>query len=156
MALRGDRLVLEADAHSYTLSDVAAKGSVLCLSVAGSGAVLGDTHGTVQLAASPSGLRVAGILLNDFVDIDETRYHVNWHKEEQVIGDVANILKKGWVYTDKVTGTPTDGDTAYLTTSGVVTSTLSTTGGLVATPLVGQFGGKKDQDNFIKLIVNLP
>lgn len=156
MALRGDRLIIEADAHSYTLSDVAAKGSVVCLNAAGSGAVLGETHGTVQLAASASGTRVAGVLLNDFVSLDETRYHINRHKEEQALGDMANILKKGWVYTDKVTGTPTDGDSAYLTSSGVVTPTLSTTGGLVATPYVGQFGGKKDEDNFVKLIVNLP
>lgn len=156
MALRGDRLIIEADANSYTLSDVAAKGVVLCLNVAGSGAVLGDSHGTVQLASSPSGLKVVGVLLNDFVSLDETRYHTNYHKEEQALGDMANILKKGWVYTNKVTGTPTDGDTAYLTANGEVTSTVSSTGGVVATPLVGQFGGKKDEDGYIKLIVNLP
>lgn len=156
MALRGDRLIIEADGHSHKLSDAAAKGSILCYSTAGSGAVLGDSKGTAALKADPSGFKVFGVLLNDFVDVDQTRYHLNDHKEEQDLGDMCNVLRKGWVYTDKVTGTPTEGAIAYLTTSGVVTPTLSSTGGLVATPKVGVFGGIKDEDGYVKLEVNLP
>lgn len=153
MALRPDRLVVEADGHSYTLSDVASKGVGLCFGTAGSGAVIGDTHGVVNLKADPSGFKFAGILLSDFVDNDETRHHGNWHKEEQEIGDVANILRKGWVYTDKVTGSPTVGDKAYLTANGSFTPTSL---GAVATPYAGEFGGKKDEDGFVKININLP
>ncbi len=153
MALRGDRLILEADGHSYTISDVAEKGCVVVTSTAGSGAVLGDTKGAAQVATDPSGFKVLGILLQDVVSLDETRYHINWHKEQIATGDMANILTKGWVYTNKITGTPTDRDIAYVGASGVASTTNS---GAAATPPVGVFGGKKDEDGYVKLIVNLP
>ena len=155
MSLRPDRLVIEEDGHSFTLSDVASKGVGLCYKTAGSGAVIGDSHGVVQLAADPSGLKFAGILMNDFVSIDETRNHINWHKEEQNIGDVCRVLRKGWVWTDKLKSgdAPTNGDTAYLTANGEFTKTSL---GAVATPSAGEFGGKKDEDGFVKVNVNLP
>ena len=156
MALRGDRLIIETDITN-TLSDVAAPGVVLCYSVAGSGLAIGDTCGASQLAASPSGLKVHGILLNNFVSIDQTRYHKNFQKDEMVVGDKATVLRKGWVITNKVTGTPTGkGDKAYLTTNGQVTPTVSSTGGVVATPLVGEFQGLVDENGYVKLEVNLP
>ena len=156
MALRPDRLVIEADAYSHKLNDVAAKGVVLCYATAGSGSVLGDTKGLAALKAAPSGFKVFGVLLNDFVDLDQTRYHLNDHKEEQDLGDMCNVLRKGWVYTNKYTGAPTEGSIAYLTANGEVTPTLSTTGGLVATPKVGVFGGVPAEDGYVKLEVNLP
>lgn len=155
MALRGNRHV-EATDISCILNDVAAPGVTLCWSTAGSGVALGDDAGYTTLASDPSGLKVHGVLLQNFVNIDQTTRHRNFHKDEQVIGEKANVLRRGWVVTDKVTGTPTKGDKAYLTTNGVVTPTISTTGGLVATPLVGEFGGLKDENGFIKLHVNLP
>ena len=155
MALRPDRLVLEADAHSYTLSDVASRGVGLVYGTAGSGAVIGETHGVVNLAANPSGSKFAGILLNDFVNRDLTYTHLNWYKEEQQIGDVPNVLKKGWVWTDKLKSgdAPTVGETAYLTANGEFTKTSL---GAIATPAAGEFGGKKDEDGYIKVVVNLP
>ena len=155
MALRPDKYIIESDGTCY-LNDVAAKGVILVYSTAGSGAALGDSRNLVTLAASASGTKVAGILQQDFVNIDETRFHINWHKEEQNIGDNCDMGKKGWWHTDKVTGSPTVGDKAYLTANGVVTPTISSTGGLVATPLVGEFGGAKDEHGFVKLILNLP
>lgn len=154
MALRPDRLVLEADGHSYILNDVASKGMGLVVGTAGSGAVMGDTHGVAALKTDPSGFKFLGILLTDFVNIDETTTHVNWYKEQQVVGDVANILRKGWVYTNEVdSSAPTDGDTAYLTASGVFTKTSL---GAAATPQAGVFRGKIDADGFIKIEINLP
>src|ERR1051325_2464186 len=132
MALKGNRYIESTDT-SCTLNDVAAPGVVLCYSTAGSGIALGDNAGVTQLAVSPSGLKVHGVLLQNFVDIDQTLYHRNFHKDEQVIGERANVLRRGWVVTDKVTGAPTRGDKAYLTTSGVVPPTVSSTGGTVAT-----------------------
>ena len=157
MALKPDRVIeMTLDAGSVILSDVAAKGVVLAWETGGSGSVLGDAHGEVQLAASASGLKVAGVLLQDFVNIDETRYTRNFQKEEAVIGDFADVLTRGWVWTDKYTGSPTVGAKAYLTANGVVTPTVSSTGGTAATPFVGVFGGSPDEDGYVKLHVNLP
>lgn len=155
MALRPDRNIEMTDCTN-TIPHIASKGVVLCYSTAGSGVALGDSHGVVQLAAAPSGLRVAGVLLQDVVNIDETRFHINWNKEEQNINDFVDVATRGWVHTDKYTGTPTVGNKAYLTVNGTVTPTLSTTGGLVATPLVGEFGGGPDELGFVKLKFNLP
>lgn len=154
MALRGDRQVIQTDI-SYTLNDVAAPGVVLCFSTQGSGMALGDMAGLVTLHATGSGQVVAGVLLNNFVNINQTLYHRNFHKDEHVIGERCTILRKGWVVTDKVTGTPALGNKAYLTANGVVTPTLGT-GGIVGNPLVGTFGGAKDEDGYVKLEVNLP
>ena len=156
MALRGDRLIIETDITNV-LNDVAVPGDVLCYKTAGSGVALGDTSGVVQLAANPSGLKPVGILLNNFVTLDQTRYHKNFQRDEMVIGDKCTVLRKGWVITNQVTGVPTGkGDKAYLTTNGDLTPTVSTTGGVAATPLVGEFQGLVDENGYVKVEVNLP
>lgn len=155
MALRPQRDYVHGEI-SYTLNDVAAPGVVLVHSTQGSGIAQGDVAGVVTLSASPSGTTVAGVLMQNFVNINQTTTHRNFYKDEQVIGERCNLMTKGWVVTDKVTGTPALGNKAYLTANGVVTPTLSTTGGLVATPFVGRFGGAKDEDGYVKLEVNLP
>jgi len=153
MALKPDRVVEMTDVTNI-LSDVAEKGVVLCFETYGSGSTLGDSHGEVQLAASASGLKVAGVLLQDFVNIDETLYTRNMRKEEAVVGDFADVMTRGWVLTNKYTGTPTGGSKAYLTANGVVTPTVSSTGGTAATPFVGVFGGSPDEDGYVKLHIN--
>ena len=155
MALRPQRDVLHTEI-SYTLNDVAAPGVVLVHSTQGSGIALGDSAGVVTLAASASGTTVAGVLLQDFVNIDQTVRHRNFYKDQQVIGEKCNIMTKGWVVTNKVTGTPALGNKAYLTANGIVTPTVSSTGGTTATPFVGRFGGAIDEDGYVKLEVNLP
>lgn len=157
MALKPDRVIeMTLDAGSVILNDVAAKGSILCWSTTGSGSVLGDAHGVVQLAADASGLKVAGVLLQDFVNINETLFHRNFNKEEAVIGDFADVASRGHVMTNKYTGSPTNQAKAYLTANGVVTPTVSATGGTVATPFVGKFGGVPDEDGYVKLHFALP
>ena len=152
MALRPDRVIEMSDAL-HTMGAVASKGVVLCFNASASGVALGDSHGTLQLGASASGLKPAGVLLTDVVNIDETRYHTNYFKEEVNIGDPVEILTRGWVITDKVTGSPSEGNKAYLTANGVVTPTSL---GAAATPLVGEFGGSIDELGFVKLKINLP
>lgn len=155
MAIRPDRVIEMTDCL-HVLNDVSSKGVVLCFKTAGSGVALGDSHGIVQLAASPSGLVPAGLLLQDFVNIDETRFHINWNKEEQNIGDYCDMATKGWVVTNQYTGSPVEGNKAYLTANGQVTPTVSATGGTAATPLVGRFMGSPDELGFVKLGFNLP
>lgn len=155
MALREDRLIKKTEVN-FVLDDVAEKGVFLCFKTAGSGSAQGDNQGRVQLASNPSGLVVAGGLVQDFVSIDTTKYHENWQKEEQVIGTNCEMIQVGWFVTNKVSGTPTLGAKAYLTTNGQVTPTKSATGGLVATPLVGQFDGIKDESGYVRVSFNLP
>lgn len=155
MALKGNRNIIDTDI-SFTLSDVAAPGVGLVYSTAGSGIALGDSAGAVSLSASPSGSTFAGILLTNVVDIDETRYHRNFMKDEVTTGDKVTVLKMGWVITDKISGTPTVGNKAYLTTNGNFTPTVSSTGGIVATPYAGRFESGKDEDGYARISVNLP
>ncbi len=156
MALKGDRTIIETDI-TQTVASVASRGVVLCYATTGSGAALGDTAGGVDLYASASGKVVAGLLLNDVVNVDETRYHRNFHKLEQLITERSTLLRKGRVVTDQVANvTIVAGDTAYLTSNGQLTNAVSSTGGLVATPKVGKFASKRDQDGFAAVDVNLP
>jgi hypothetical protein len=108
-----------------------------------------DANATVEYAASQSGTKPAGLLLNDVVNLDLTRQHINWHKDEVQIGSKVTLLRQGQVTTNKVTGTPTIGADAYYGASGVltITSTNSTK--------VGRFLSTKDADGYIKVDINI-
>ena len=153
--LKGERVVLETDI-SLTCESVAERGVVLCHKTSGSGIALGDSAGKADLYTSASGQKVAGLLLEDVVSVDQTRYHLNFHKDEIPVGNRACLLRKGTVTTNKVTGSTSAGQTAYLTSNGVLTATLSASGGLVATPKVGEFKGSVDESGFVKVDINLP
>lgn len=155
MALKGDREILLYDI-TCILNDVASAGSVVCYETAGSGVAAGDSAPVVQLADDPSGLVPAGMLEWDFVDIDETKFHRNFHNNEQVIGDPATLIVKGWAVTNKIIGSPTYGETAYLGASGNLTRAFNTGGGVVSTPKLGMWLGKKDADGYAKVSINLP
>jgi hypothetical protein len=155
MALKGDRIVLESDITQTCLS-ATQRGVVLCYSASGSGVGQGASAGTSDLFANPSGQIVAGLLMNDVVNVDLTRYHLNFHKLETLIGMRVELLRKGRITTDQISGNPSVGNTAYLTASGQLTPTVSSTGGLAATPKVGVFRTTKDENGFSSVDINLP
>lgn len=155
MALKGPRVTVETDI-SYTCSNAAERGVILVLSTSGSGISQGDSAGIATLSASASGTKVLGMLDNDVVSLDETLYHRNFHKDTTKTGERCTLLVKGRRTTNKVTGTPAVGDVAYLTSNGVLTPTLSTTGGLVATPKVGRFESILDENGYVEVSINLP
>lgn len=147
MALKGDRNVLETDI-SFFINVTAEKGQVICTSTGGSGAAMDNS---AALATTDSGTSVAlGVILNDVVDIDQTRQHINWHKDEVQKGGKCTILRKGTVVTDQVTGTPAAGSVAYLNTAGTVGAQVG------ASPAVGRFLSSKDADGYAKVAINLP
>jgi len=156
MAIKPDRLINETDI-SLVCNDVHEKGQVLVYGTAASGAGI-ITPGVASLVSNPSGYKVAGLSLANFVNIDQTRYHRNFHKDEQVIGEKAPLLRKGYVITDQIASgvSPTPGAKAYLTTSGKITSTVSATGGEVAAPPVGEFATSKDENGYAKVYIELP
>lgn len=157
MALKGDHHIIEDDI-SLTGETATERGVILMYQTAGSGIALGDSRGQAYLAADPSGLKVAGLLFDDVVDVDLTIYQMNWHKDEVKKGNPVCLVRKGRVTTNKILAgqTPTAGSVAYVTTSGQLTPTVSATGGVTATPPVGKFHSSKDADGYATVDINIP
>lgn len=98
-----------------------------------------------------SGLVAAGLLVNQVVSIDESRYQLNEHKNEVRVGSPVHLLKKGGLFTNQVSGTPKLGDTAYVTYDGKVAPTATHPN----TPSVGVFGGVKDANGYVMLYLDI-
>lgn len=157
MALKGDWKV-EADEISFSCETATEAGVVLCYHTAGSGVSLGDSSGKADLKSNPSGYVPMGYLPHRVVSLDETQYHRNFHKgpPDSLVGEKCWLITKGEVVTNKVSGTPTIGQTAYLTSSGIVTPTVHATGGTAATPKVGQFMSIKDENGYARVKFSFP
>lgn len=149
MALKGDRHELDTDI-SFFINETAEKGQFMSISTAGSGSAMDNSNAVVTVAAEASGAKFAGILLNDVVNIDQSRFHINWHKDEVQQGGKVTLLRKGWVVTDQISGTPTAGQDCYLADSGNCSATQDGTA-----PKIGQFLSTKNADGFAKVAVNV-
>jgi len=118
MALKSDRSVLDTDI-SFFMNEAATRGGVASVSTGGSGAAMDQGEALVTYAALPSGAVPVGLLLNDMVNIDLTRQHLNQHKDEVQKGGKVTLLRKGYVVTSNLEGTsPSAGDPAYVAHSG--------------------------------------
>ena len=89
------------------------------------------------------------------VNKDLTRTHLNQHKDEVQLGGKVTVLRKGWVVTNSISGTPSAGDIAYVGDAGVFINTAAdaASSGALA---VGRFLSSKDEDDYCKVEVNLP
>jgi hypothetical protein len=156
MALLPDRNTVEEDI-SFFMNETATRGGVVVISTAASGAAMDAASSLATYAVNPSGQRPVGVLMNDFVNIDQTRQNLNWHKDENIIGGKATLLKKGYVVTNMLQPsiTVTKGQTAYLFQSGLLTNAVHAGGGTTATPVVGYFLTTKDQNGYAKVQINL-
>lgn len=153
MALKGDRHEFQVDLH-YFCTTAGNRGGIMSVVTGGSGASMDQSVALVAYAAASSGSLPLGLCLQDVVSIDQTRQHINFHRDEVQVGSKVALLRKGYVVTDQiVSGTsPTTGQIAYLGPAGQVTN-LNT--GAVASPPVGQFLSIKDADGYLTLSVNL-
>jgi len=164
MAMRPERKVLMSEVRyvAATGAGNAEGGDMLCRSANGSGALLnGSLNGvrpSVTRAANPSGQIPVGALVGGVLDpsFDETINIRNWNKQLQKVGEPVELISKGWFTTNSYVGSPTAGANAYLSSSGKYTPTVHATGGLVATPLVGQFDSAPDEDGYVQITVELP
>ena len=77
MALKGRRYEFKTTLR-FHLNEAATRGGCVVMSTAGSGAALDQSSSLVTYAADPSGSAPIGILLNDMVDQDQTRYRPFW------------------------------------------------------------------------------
>ena len=150
MALKGDRHELDTDI-SFFMNETGNRGVVVSLSTGGSGAAMDSSVALCTIAAEASGAEPLGVLLNDVVNIDLTRQHLNWHKDEVQQGGKVTILRKGFVVTDQISGTPAAGDVAFLADAGQISDAQD--GTAVA---IGQFLSSVDADGFAKVSVNIP
>ena len=157
MALKSDRSTLQTDI-SFFMNEAATRGGVVCQSTAGSGASMDNGSALVTYAASASGQVPVGLLLNDMVNIDLTRQHLNQHKDEVQKGGKVTLLQKGFVVTNNLEGTdPNGGDLAYVAHSGNIAASDiidddTSTAGLV----VGRFLSDVDEDGYAKVYIDLP
>lgn len=153
MALKGERRVV-VDEIRYRCTSATERGVVLVYNGSGSDEVGPDNSGFLVVlpgTGSVSGLVPAGVLGNDMVTQDETRYPLNKYKLEGRTGGKCYMIKKGWLYTDKVKSgdTPSQGLPAYVAPSGEL-STTSTNAAQV-----GTFGSRVDTDGFVLLNVDI-
>ena len=150
MALKPDRIEAYTDI-SFFMNEVGDRGGVVVHSTSGSGVSMDDPNAVVEYAASPSGKSPAGLLLNDVVNLDLTRQHINWHKDEVQVGSKVTLLRQGQVTTNVVTTglNISAGDVAYFGDEGVLT-TVSTN-----STQVGRFLSDYDADGYVKVDINI-
>ena len=159
MALKSDRYELQTDISFFCNSELTRGQVVVMNDGTGSGAAMDQGVALVKAEVGDSGSVPAGILLNDVVDKDLTRTHLNQYKDEVQKGGKVTVLRKGYVVTNDIESgvTPAVGDVAYLSdgTSGSEVGYLSNAAGSNG-KVVGRFLSAKDADGYAKVEVNLP
>ncbi len=155
MALKADRYEESTDISFFYNEDVATRGGAVVLDAAvASGAAMDQGGNKVKYGTA--GVPV-GILLNDVVNKDLTRTHLNQYKDEVQKGGKVTVLTRGWVVTNMIETSidPAAGDIAYVSASeaGDLTNVAPGSSGSLA---VGRWMSQKDADGYAKLYVNLP
>jgi hypothetical protein len=150
MALKSDRYELQTDISFFYNAAATTRGCLVAHgATVGSGAAMDQG---VNLCAKSTSAAPLGILLNDVVDKDLTRTHLNQYKDEVQKGGKVTVLRKGYVVTNNLTdsGSISAGSAAYQceTTAG----NIATSG----TNVVGSFLSTADADGYAKVEVNLP
>jgi hypothetical protein len=150
MALRPDRNEFLTDL-SFFMNETAERGIIVVHDTGGSGAAMDDANATVKIPSDGvSGTNPAGLLLNDVVNLDLTRQHINFAKDEMQQGGKVLLLRIGTVVTDQVSGTPTIGADAYYNLAGSVSATDPGN-----STVIGRFLSLKDADGYAKVSVNI-
>jgi len=103
MALKPDRVESFTDV-SFFMNTTGDRGGVVVYSGnGGTGSSMDDADAVVIYpTGSPSGTAPAGVLLNDVVDLDLTRQHINYHKDEVQKGGKVALLRRGSVVTNSI------------------------------------------------------
>jgi hypothetical protein len=154
MALKADRFEARTDISFYYNQGVADRGGVVVHgATAGSGAAMDQGANLVRYKAVVNGDVPVGILMNDVVDKDLTRTHLNMYKDEVQLGNKVTVLRGGYVVTNKLDNvTVVAGQIAYASTA--TAGNITNTG--VLPHALGRFLSSKDADGYAKVEVNLP
>ena len=158
MALKADRYELQTDiSFFYNAGAVSRGGVVVHDSTTASGAAMDQGVNLVKYKTAASTDVPVGILLNDVVNKDLTRTHLNQHKDEVQKGGKVTILRKGYVVTNLITGTPNVGDVAYACDQEAGNISTGAPSAAASGALgIGRFMTDKDEDGYAKVEVNLP
>jgi len=164
MALKADRNELDVDISFFCNdADTTPRGGIVVIDTVGSGAAMDQAGAKVKYAAANGSSVPVGILLNDVVNLDLTRQHINWHKDEVQKGGKVSILKKGTIVTNMVDisdhgSAITAGQVAYASsgTAGYLSNTYAHDVGDDEALAVGRFMSTKDEDGYYKVEINLP
>ena len=157
MALKPDRVEHLTDL-SFFMNETGDRGVIVTFDVANGGASGAAMDNSKALVRTPTGTvgadfqKPAGLLLNDVVNLDLTRQHINYHKDEVQKGSKVLLLKRGTVVTNCVSGTPTAaniGASLYFNTDGFLT--VSNTSSTV----VGRLLSIKDADGYAKVDIDV-
>lgn len=154
MALKGDRLTHIEDI-SFFATSTAERGGCASLVTGGSGVAMDQSVNVAGYNATASGKIPLGILLNDVVNLDLTRQHKNFHKDEVQVNGKVTLLRVGQVTTNWIQPgiTVTAGDKAFLSVSGYISNSDL---GAAAAPIIGEFLTSKNEDGYAKVHINLP
>jgi len=160
MALKADRFEESTDISHFYNEGVATRGGVVVLDTAAiagaSGAALDQGENLVKYAVCDEDSIPVGILLNDVVNKDLTRTHLNQFKDEVQKGGKVTVLTRGWVVTSNITGTPTAGQVAFASETAGEISTVASNAQASGNLAVGRFMSRKDADGYAKVYINLP
>lgn len=164
MALKGDRLELQTDISMFGNS-IMSRGGAACFVTVGSGAAMDQSVALIQYPASSSGAVVRGLLLQDMVQLDLTRQHPNFYRDEVQIGGKLAIADKGYWITNMIIPGATAaigiGDIAVLCSSGNLTNLPAAAewGGSAwnkaLNPKVGRWTSSQDEDGYAKVELRL-
>ena len=149
MALRPDRNEHLTDL-SFFMNETAERGVIVTAATQGSGAAMDDATAAVQVA-NATNEKPVGLLLNDVVNLDLTRQHINYAKDEVQKGGKVLLMRVGTVTTDQVSGSITMGEAAHFMSDG----TLASATGSSASIQIGRWLSKKDADGYAKVAINI-
>tara|TARA_R110002110_G_scaffold198675_4_gene409104 strand:+ start:22905 stop:23384 length:480 start_codon:yes stop_codon:yes gene_type:complete len=159
MALKPGRRVTDGEDIGYFMNETAERGIVVVHTNAtsGLGEALDDANAAVAIPGSTGGAP-AGILMNDVVNLDLTRQHLNQHQDEVQINGKVTVLTNGWCVTNALPAgiNPSGGQAAFHTTDGNLTNVESYVGDPNLRRPVGKFLSSRDADGYVKVQVNLP
>lgn len=156
MALKPDRSDHLEWELGYYMNVVANPGICVSISTAASGANLDSDENVAVAPADSSGALPLGILMNEVVNNDQTRVLVNHHKHQNNVGDKVPIVRKGWVVTDRVVGTPTAGQYAVLASSGLIAGVDNINShDQHLQPVIGRFLSDSDSEGYNRLRIDL-
>jgi hypothetical protein len=153
MALKPDRIEAYTDI-SFFMNTTGERGGVVVHDTTGVGASMDDAGAVVGYpnGNGVSGLEPAGVLLNDVVNYDLTRQHINWHRDEMQVGGKVTLLRQGQVTTNIVDPdvAPSAGERAYFDDLGRFTNVE-----VLGSSQVGRFLSALDSEGYVKVDVNI-
>lgn len=152
MALKPDRIELGNGSRiKYFMNAVAERGIVVVFgSTSGEGMDDPDSVVAIPTAHTAASGTAAGVLMNDVVNLDLTRQHINWHQDEVQVGNKVDVLRQGFIRTNmlKSGDTPTAGDAAHFAVNGEFTTTTTS-------DQVGVFVSQADAEGYVEIEINM-